>query len=361
MVLHMKPGKQQIPVVLILLSLRIYRQFMNIIELLQSDGIQPEHASRGEWHSPCPECGGRDRFSCWPEKVNSNGHFMGGRFCCRGCGFNGDAVSYLRKHRGLTFLDAVKVLGIDPGQMPERIASRAWQPEPPKAAPGAVWQARAGAFTSACQELERNSEAVAWLQAERGLNLETISRAGLGWNPQDKRESRESWGLPEEISQQTGNVKKVWLPSGLVIPLTDDAGRVIRLRIRRNDPGTGSRYVVVSGSSMQAMIQWQNQKAVAIVESELDGLLVQQEAVAVVGVIALGSAAMKTDSDLHGRLMKVQRILCCLDSDQAGGKAARGFWTRYPGFKRWPPLSGKDPGEMFKVGVPIRAWVEAGL
>jgi len=106
-----------------------------ILELLQADGIQAEHASRGEFHSPCPECAGRDRFSCWPEKVNSNGRYLGGRFVCRGCGFNGDAVAYLQKRRGLSFRDACKSLEIEPGQMPERTGSRAWQPAAPKAAP----------------------------------------------------------------------------------------------------------------------------------------------------------------------------------------------------------------------------------
>ena len=107
-----------------------------ILDLLAADGIQAEHASRGEWHSPCPECGGDDRFSCWPEKVNLKGRYMGGRFCCRGCGFSGDAVNYLMKRRGFSFMDAVKVLGVDPGPMPEhRTGRRTWQPEPPKAAP----------------------------------------------------------------------------------------------------------------------------------------------------------------------------------------------------------------------------------
>ena len=122
---------------------------MNILELLKADGIAPIHASGDEWHSPCPDCGGDDRFSCWPVKVNSNGRYLGGRGHCRQCGFDGDAVSYLRKSRGLSFMAACRELAIDPGPMPERDHQhrRAWQPEPPKAAPGAVWQAKARAFT----------------------------------------------------------------------------------------------------------------------------------------------------------------------------------------------------------------------
>jgi DNA primase len=335
---------------------------MNIIDLLQADGIQAEHASRGEWHSPCPECGGDDRFSCWPEKVNSNGRYMGGRFVCRGCGFNGDAVNYQMKRRGLSFRDACKALEIEPGQMPEhRTGRRAWQPEPPKAAPGAEWQARARAFMEHCAgRLQHNSGAVEWLQAERGLNAETISRAGLGWNPVDVYQSRESWGLPPEVNSK-GKIKMVWLPGGLVIPWRDSAGKVVRIRTRRSEPGQGARYVVAAGSGMGAMIQWLEQQAVCILESELDALLVHQQAGDLIGTVAMGSAQQKPDRELHERLMAAERVLICLDSDEAGQRAAWGHWRTYAGFKRWPVVLGKDVCEQWKAGVAVRTWITAGL
>jgi hypothetical protein len=336
---------------------------MNIVDLLQADGISPIHASRDEFHSACPECGGHDRFSSWPEKVNSNGRYLGGRFVCRGCGFHGDAVFYLMKSRAMTFVQAVKQLGLDAGPMPEhRTERRAWEPSPPKATPGAAWQQRGGGFMEACvEQLKRTSEAMTWLQAARGLDPTTIKWAGLGWNNVDVFQSRESWGLPPEVNQTTGKTKKVWLPSGLVIPCLDSAGQVVRIRTRRSEPGQGSRYVVVTGSDMRAMIQWQEQRAVCILESELDGLLVHQEAGDLIGVVALGSAQQRPDSDLHQRLMKAARILVCLDSDQAGAKESWQFWRQYPGFQRWPAIKGKDPGEMFKAGVPVRMWIRGKI
>lgn len=337
----------------------------NILDLLAADGIQAEHASRNEWHSSCPECGGDDRFSCWPERANTNGKNYGGRFVCRGCGFSGDAVNYLQKRRGLSFRDAVKELGLDAGPMPERSAranSRAWQPEPPKNAPGAVWQAKARAFVDHCAgQLQRNSETMAWLQGERGLNAETISRAGLGWNPIDVYQSRAAWGLPPEVNSK-GKIKMVWLPGpGLVIPMTDESGQVVRIRTRRSEPGTGARYVVVTGSSMAPMVQWTDQAAVAVVESELDALLLMQDAGELIGVVALGSAAMKPDTGLHERLMKAERVLVCLDADQAGQRAAWNHWRIYPGFKRWPTIKGKDTTEQWRAGIPVKQWIKAGL
>lgn len=336
---------------------------MNILDLLQIDGIQAEHASNSEWHSPCPECGGRDRFSCWPEKVNSNGRFMGGRFVCRGCGINGDAVAYFMKRRTLTFLQAVKQLGLDAGPMPERTGNRTWQPELHRAAPNAAWQDKGKSFMCHCTEqLHRNTEAMAWLQAERGLNPETIMAAGLGWNSRDLYQDRAEWGLPPEINSRTGKAKCIWLPKGLIIPLIDSVGNITRLRIRRSEPGDGDRYILASGSDgKRALCLWMDQRAVAVFESELDGLLVKQEAGELIGVVGLGSAAMKPDSELHGRLMRAESVLCCLDSDKPGSKAAWGHWRNYPGFKRWPTIRGKDATEQWLAGIPVRAWIEAGL
>lgn len=97
-----------------------------------------------------------------------------------------------------------------------------------------------------------------------------------------------------------------------------------------------------------------------ILESELDGLLVHQECRDIVGVVSLGSAALKPDIELHRRLMAAKMILCSLDADEAGMKAV-GFWRRYPSYRRWPVVIGKDPTEQQKAGIPIRAWIEAGL
>ena len=333
---------------------------MNILNLLQQDGLTPVHVSKGEWHSPCPDCGGVDRFSCWPERQNSNGKYMGGRFCCRQCDWSGDAVNYLMKRRGLSFRDACKYLQIDPGKMPERTIIRSWTPEPQKTAPGAAWQDKSEGFTLMCQQsLERNSEAMAWLNDERGLSLETIKTARLGWNPVDVFQSREAWGLPSEISQKTGQQKKLWIAAGLVIPLCPDA--VVRLRVRRSEPPEkGSRYIAVSGSNMQPMTLWTDQQAVVILESELDALLVHQEAGDLVGVVGLGSAQLKPDAELHERLMAAKRVLCALDADDPGAKAAI-FWKQYPGFKRWMSIRGKDCTEQWRAGIAVRLWIEAAL
>jgi hypothetical protein len=99
-----------------------------------------------------------------------------------------------------------------------------------------------------------------------------------------------------------------------------------------------------------------------IVESELDGLLINQEARDLVGVIALGSVSIKPDEEVREVLNRADLIMVSLDFDEAGAKSAWQYWlTNYPNARRWPVPIGKDPSEAFQKGLNIRSWVEVGL
>ena len=56
----------------------------------------------GEHASPCPWCGGTDRFRLWPEQR---------RYWCRQCGRKGDAIQFLRDYHGLSFKEACDAVG----------------------------------------------------------------------------------------------------------------------------------------------------------------------------------------------------------------------------------------------------------
>jgi hypothetical protein len=201
-----------------------------------------------------------------------------------------------------------------------------------------------------------------WLLEKRGLTAETVESAGLGLNVKDCYFDRADWGLPPATNPKTGKAKKVWIPAGLVIPCFDGDGRVIRLRIRRNNPGDGQRYIVATGSCMTPVLAWGDQPTVVVVESELDALLLAQDAGDLVGVVAMGSAQAKPDGSLHKRLMAAECVLVALDADEAGKKAAWGFWCQYPGFRRWPCIHGaKDPNEQRLNGIAPRDWIIAAL
>jgi hypothetical protein len=102
-------------------------------------------------------------------------------------------------------------------------------------------------------------------------------------------------------------------------------------------------------------------KCFVIVESELDGLLIHQEAGDMVGVIALGSATNTPDIEAHKALEQAEVILVALDTDEAGAKQTWTWWAKQnQQSKRWPVINGKDPGEAYRNGLDIRAWALAG-
>ena len=333
---------------------------MNILELISSDGFKFEKVANtrgGEYHGPCPFCGGNDRFRIQPAQD---------RYYCRGCGQKGDSIQYLRDFRKMDYFEALILLGREP-------VFRKSAPifSPPKLAepttPPELWQEKGTLF--ALQSAARLWEPTAaagrlrqWLHDEKGLSDATIKAAGLGFNPADIFEPRATWGLPEALNEK-GNPKKIWLPAGLVIPLALQGDKVQRLRIRRSEPGDGNRYIIASGSSAAPMLLGTNAGAVVVVESELDGLLLQQEAGDLAAVVALGSAQAKPDARADALLRSAKTILVSLDSDDAGAKAAWEFWPKQYGkkFKRWPCIGGKDPSDARLAGLNLRTWVEAGL
>lgn len=83
---------------------------MILLNIIQRDTTLKRTASTngGEYHGPCPACGGNDRFALWPQKGPT------GRYWCRKCGISGDGIDYLRKQKGLTFKQACDELGYTP-------------------------------------------------------------------------------------------------------------------------------------------------------------------------------------------------------------------------------------------------------
>jgi hypothetical protein len=342
---------------------------VDILALVLSDGFSSKKVASthgGEYAGPCPWCGGNDRFLIWPE-------YKGGRYWCRGCEKTGDAIQYIRDTRELTFSEALEYLGIEKPRLKKshRKTTAGGAPSfTPKveALPPPLWIEKAS-------NILKWSQGQLWIPGNRaaleiltgkGLNEETIRAAGIGWNPGERGgdvyRDRRGWGLSPEVHRD-GRPKLLWIPQGLVIPLPGNEG-VRRLRVRRNNPGGGPRYVIVAGSQIAPLILGSSGKNVfVIVESELDGWLIWQEAGDLVGVVAMGSASSKPDVATHEILIQAETILNALDSDPAGAKHAWKFWPETYGSKviRWPVSIGKDPSDAWQQGLNIRSWIEAGL
>ena len=203
-----------------------------------------------------------------------------------------------------------------------------------------------------------------WLKERRGLSEEAIKKYRLGLVYIDRWDSHEQWGL-DPVLKEDGTPKKIWIPKGLTIPLCQD-GNILRIRIRRPKMDLKSegdpRYYLLRGSDTRAMVLGQDRDVFTILESELDAILLFQEAGDLSGVISLGNAQARPDIEAMEALRHSKLILVALDGDDAGAKEAWGWWlNHFPQAKRWPPVGGKDPGEMFLAGMNLRTWIEAGI
>ena len=326
-----------------------------LLELITQDGLTPARKGPDEWCSPCPACGGNDRFIVHPEQ---------GRFWCRGCGLKGDVIEYLRRFRGMTFHQAAEYAGrpasSPAGQTSPRTpqAARRTTPTPPPEA----WTAQAERLTTeAHKALVADPARLEWLRAKRGLTRETADRFRLGWIERDLYADRATCGLPPEL-REDGKPKKLFLPAGLLIPGPD------RLRIRRAKPGEFGKYFVAPGSGNAPLVIGADHPSestgAVIVESELDAMLLWQEITTPVLIIACGSTSNGPGAATVADLNRRPFVLVALDSDKAGGKAAWQRWmgvvsnaTRAPIPAAW----GTDPTDAFLSGHNLGQWFRMAL
>jgi len=332
---------------------------MTILELLKEDEITVKSDGTNKYKSPCPECGGTDRFQIW---IDNN---AGGNFHCRKCGIKGGTIKYLMIVRKMSYEQACLHIGKTPysrgsihnRKFPEAsIEKEILPPEP-------LWQSKAIFLV---EEAESNlwsghhSEIIEWLNEKRGLANETIRDSRLGWLPEDKFYNRSDWGLPDKFKEDGKTKSKLWVPAGLLIPCFHD-GQIQRIRIRKLKPQDGSRYYFISGSSTIPLVIGSGTYFV-IVESELDAILLSQEAGDLARVIALGSADVMPYKGLLEMLNGADKILVSLDTDEAGARSSFKWWlSQFPNAIRWPVLKGKDPTEACINGLDLRDWTLTGI
>lgn len=351
---------------------------------------------------------GKNHFGCCPFHQEKTPSFSTNSekqiFYCFGCGESGDVIQFLVKATGKTFNQAIEYLAeragiaLIPGteyiptdkKEPKKNTKPEFTPSEHQS-PADLWQERAQKFVSwAHENLKQNKEVMDWL-ANRGISAAAVDKYHLGWNPgengKDIYRPRQAWGLAVEIKEETGKPKKLWIPIGLVVPLSTDTVvsedgqfQIVRIRIRRADGEP--RYYVIPGSAMSTMILEPWRKAFVIVESELDAIAVT-EASDLAGAVAMGSSHTKPDKFTYAILRDSTQILNALDYDKAGASAmiwwdeqfnepvnpARDSKANYPRSEaergpvcdRWPVPKGKDPGEAFALGIDLKSWIEAGL
>ena len=319
---------------------------MEILSLIQNS----KKKNTNEYSSPCPKCGGDDRFIIFLDSQ---------RFWCRQCNWKGDKIDLLMYlNPGMSFKQAQELSGQElinslPGKQERKKMNpyRDNQLNPP-----VDWSKQAERLTAKCfQMLMQQNDGLFFrkkIQKDRGLSLSTIQKYGLGFNTKDLWINRFSWGLAGE--------KKMYIPAGLVIPIFDEVGNVIRLRIRKQPPFEGSKYHVVTGSKINWSCYGNLTNIIVLVESDLDAMLITQET----GLccFASTSAALRPDKSQFQILKQCDYLLDCLDSDRKALKMQielkEALGSKYC---RLPPIKAKDPNDMRIAGLTIKAWIDAGL
>lgn len=355
-------------------------------------------AKGGEWCSPCPVCGGDDRFRCWPSQDGGAAcqkAGVPGTWWCRKCDKGGDAIDLLMFAEGLEFTAACKELRIELSESSRRLrplrqpkqedqwTPRTWD------IPTEKWRNQATKLvTEAHARLLESPKALDFLTA-RGLPKAAVEQYRLGILEGEDRTGtcmyrpRSAFDLPDKPNKDgTKTRKTLWIPRGFTIPLwgrtpkAEDIGEVHRVRIRRRSgdlrPGD-VKFILLEGSGQAPMVLPPRDTAPAlavwvIVEAELDAMAVHFACDGRVGVMASLTNLGKPDAAAHKLMQASPLILVALDFDPPDEKGKRpgaqgwAWWQKhYPQSRRWPVPVGKDPGEAYALGLNLAEWVEAAL
>lgn len=314
----------------------------------------------GEYHGPCPFCGGKDRFAI---QLNRNGH--GGRWACRACSPNWkDGIAYVMQRENCTFKEACEKLalsldgnyrapirlGAQPARDKTRLAGTLKDDYASLTDPD--WQKAAGRFIEQCIHNLYHTETgvTVWLDyliEKRYLSAEVIQKQMIGFNAVDRNEV---WGAVE-----------VWLPRGVVIPWVDYRDEVIwKINIRRGK-GAEPKYVQPKGGAngLYRTDPILPSSTVVMFEGEFDAnALVSNIERKDVVAVATGSTEGSLLMQFVAEIAMADSVLLAQDADE-GGDAAAAWWGKVLGSKarRLRPSGGKDVTDMIAAKIGLEKWM----
>ncbi len=275
----------------------------------------------------------------------------GGRFYCFGCGKHGDAVTWLREYRGLSFGEAVRALGGEVSA--QRAAPRPAALPKEKAYPD-QWQAQWKAVIQECEQVlwsPAGARALEWLHG-RGLKDETLRSPffRVGYCP---------GAVIEGVKVDRGITLPCFtITSGL------DVDYIYRVKVRR--PAGEPKYKNLPGSvgGLYGAQAARGADVLFLCEGELDALLLSQRqelggAGDLVGAVTLGAATDRLDFARWGQyLLPAKALVCAYDNDPAGEDGAAYWQGLSERVKRARiPEPFKDVTEYYQGGGDLAAWV----
>jgi DNA primase len=280
------------------------------------------------FRGPCPfHHGKNDNFSLTPR----------GGYKCFVCGESGDVFTFVEKHLGLDFVEAVKWVGARSGVEVREVARRSEERD----AREPLWDVNGNAaafFSGQLWESDAGAAARAYL-AGRGIDREQAERFSLGYAPRDGAVMHKALGsLGFDDGRQLaagvlvvreGNPQPVArFRDRLMFPIFDPAGHIAGFGGRVLGDGTpkylnSAESEVFSKRNFLYGLNWAKQairKAdrLIVVEGYFDAIRLMLAGVDEV-VAPLGTALTESQAALIGKYTR--NVFLLYDSDQAGLKA----------------------------------------
>lgn len=354
-----------------------------------------EYIARGV---PCLQCGAEGHTGREPlDRVRLSpvsAMWPKGHWFCHRCKSNNDGVDFLHNGLGVPFVDAYRaVTGEDPPDRPWQgrrgrasTAGQAQAPSLPKRQsaegravtawrvqenpwPCPVWTGEAMAlvqrldFRNGLAGGRAEAEARQAIEQGRGIRLNNAPAFGVYWNPADRFEPADKWGLKR--------AKKLFIPRGILIALLRyhwgpwcESPTVVGLLVRRavtGPDGTRLQWVPFrdDDSSLprtRSMVLGESGLPVVVTESALDAALVYQEAQARVAVVSTCGATYPLDADAAAMMREAPKLWAWPDADEAGAQAFRLWRGAFPAMRPIAMPAGpdgrpvaKDPTELARL------------
>ena len=283
---------------------------------------------------------GRQWKGCCPfhgEKTPSF-HVYEDHFHCFGCGEHGDAIAFVMKSQGASFMEAVEQLAAEAGLEVPRPSPAAAEAERRRLDLHAVLDAAAQSYQRRLF-LPDGARALAYLRG-RGLTEETIRRFGLGWSGEGRGAlaaelARE--GIPSAMLAEAGLMRPAadgraaadMFFSRVMFPIRDRAGRTISFGGRTLGDGqpkyvNGPETALFSKRRTLFGLDLAREAAragatVLAVEGYMDVIALHQAGLT--GALApLGTALTGEQLEELWRLSPCPVL--CFDGDAAGARAA---------------------------------------
>ena len=280
------------------------------------------------FRGPCPfHHGKNDNFSVT----------LRGGYKCFVCGESGDVFTFVQKHLGLDFVEAVKLVGAKTGVEVREVARRTEEKDPREPA----WEINAAAADFFRRRLweSPDGEAAREYLTSRGLTREDADRFGIGYAPADRgamRDSLSALGFDPDrqlaagllVVRETNPEARARFRNRLMFPIFDGTGHVVGFGGRVLGEGE-PKYLNSAESEVFAKrrqlygLNWAKQairKAdrLIIVEGYFDVIRLMLAGITE-AVAPLGTALTEDQAALIRKYTK--NVFLLYDSDRAGLKA----------------------------------------